>query len=334
MEDLTFSKSDLLEMLRRMVLIRHLEETLNELFSRGMMYGTSHLYVGQEAVAVGGCWFLREGDLVASTHRGHGHAVAVGVDITKLACELLGREEGLCRGRGGTQHLSDMPRGFLGTNGITGGFIPIATGVAFAFKLQGRDNVILSFFGDGASNTGYFHESLNFASVRNLPVVFICENNFYAMSTHVNKSTSIDDIAKRASAYSMEGYIADGMDPIDVARVVYKGIEKARRGGGPTLIEAKTYRFLGHSKSDMRVYRTKEEEEMWRRRDPIENLSKKILEEGLASFEEVEDVKRRAMLEVDDAISKALRSPMPDPSQVYDGIFPFVRIPSWKGGLT
>ena len=311
-----------------MQLIRKLEETLNNLFARGLLHGTSHLYVGQEAVAAGACLPLEKDDYVASTHRGHGHAVAKGVDIKKLIAELLGKEEGLCRGRGGTQHLSCLSVGFLGTNGITGGFIPIATGAAMGFKMQdvgaasGCDHprVVVSFFGDGASNAGVFHESLNFASLHKLPVIYVCENNLYAMSMHVKRSTAIDKISHRAASYSMPGVTVDGMDPFDVENAMIEAVDRARSGEGPTLIEAITYRYLGHSKSDMRVYRTREEEKEWRSKDPIIKLSQCLVENGIASQEEVDEVLASADKEIKETTEWALSLPEPERNSVYDGL--------------
>lgn len=308
-------------MLRLMELIRKLEETLNNLFARGLLHGTSHLYIGQEAVAVGACFPLRNDDYVASTHRGHGHAIAKGVDIKKLAAELLGKDEGLCRGRGGTQHLSCMKVGFLGTNGITGGFIPIATGAAMGFKMRGENRVSVSFFGDGASNTGVFHESLNFASLHKLPVIFVCENNLYGMSMHVNRSTSVKNISDRAASYTMPGITVDGMDPMAVEEAMSEAIDRARRGEGPTLIEAITYRYLGHSKSDQRVYRTRDEEKEWRAKDPIIKLSEAILSEKIASEEEVKEAVQSADAEVREAIEWAVSLPAPVGRDIKTGLF-------------
>ncbi len=315
------SKDKLLKMLNVMEMIRKLEETLNNLFARGLLHGTSHLYVGQEAVAAGACFPLRNDDYVASTHRGHGHAIAKGVDIKKLAAELLGKEEGLCRGRGGTQHLSCLKVGFLGTNGITGGFIPIATGAAMGFKMRGEDRVSVSFFGDGASNTGVFHESLNFASLHKLPVIYVCENNLYGMSMHVNRSTAVKNISDRAAAYSMPGVTVDGMDPLAVEEVMSVAVDRARRGEGPTLIEAITYRYLGHSKSDQRVYRTRDEEKEWREKDPIIRLSEAMLFEQIASQEEVKYAIYSADEEVREAIEWAIGLPAPQGHNVKSGLF-------------
>ncbi|MCD4786059.1 MAG: thiamine pyrophosphate-dependent dehydrogenase E1 component subunit alpha [Candidatus Eremiobacteraeota bacterium] len=304
-----------------MIVIRRIEETLNDLFARGKLFGTTHLCVGQEAVAVGACYPLRKDDLVASTHRGHSHALAKGVSLRKLMAELLGKDEGLCRGRGGTQHLSDISVGFLGTNGITGGLIPVATGAALAFKMKKQDNVVVSFFGDGASNTGVFHESINFASIKKLPVIYICENNLYAMSIHVKRSTSVENIAQRASAYSIPGVIVDGMDPLAVEKAMVDAVNRARKGEGPTLIEAKTYRYLGHSKSDRRVYRTREEEKYWMDRDAIQNLSSALIENNVAADEEIEAIFRDAENEVKSAVDWAVSLPDPSVDDVASGLF-------------
>jgi len=301
--------------------IRRLEETLNNLFTRGMLHGTSHLCIGQEAVAVGACIPLRQDDYVASTHRGHGHALAKGVDLRKLAAELLGKEEGLCRGRGGTQHLSDISVGFLGTNGITGGFIPIATGAAMGFKMRGEDRVALSFFGDGATNTGVFHESLNFASLHKLPVIYVCENNLYAMSMPVKRSCSGNNLAHRADAYCIPGIVVDGMDPLAVEKAVSEAVDRARKGGGPTFIEALTYRYLGHSKSDRRVYRTREEERSWREKDPINNLSVALLDEKTADDDEIKRIREEVELELKEAFDYALSLPDPSTEGIEEGLF-------------
>ncbi|MCE1248898.1 MAG: thiamine pyrophosphate-dependent dehydrogenase E1 component subunit alpha [Firmicutes bacterium] len=308
-------------MLRTMIAIRRVEEEINNLFARGQIFGTTHLYAGQEAVAAGACYPLQTDDYVASTHRGHGHAIAKGVNIRQLAAELLGKDEGMCRGRGGTQHLSDLNVGFLGTNGITGGFIPIATGSALSFKMKGEKRVAVSFFGDGATNSGYFHESLNFASLYKLPVVYVCENNLYAMSIHVKKSTTVAHISERAAAYSMPGVTVDGMDPFKVEEVMNEALRRARNGEGPTLIEAETYRFHGHSKSDQRLYRTREEENIWRSRDPIEVLAAAMTENSIATEEEVNGIRESVFNEVRDAFQWASSLPEPPVVDLLQGVY-------------
>lgn len=309
------------KILQQMMIIRKFEEKLNDLFSRGLLFGTSHLCIGQEATAVGACSALKKEDFAASNHRGHGHAIAKGVNLKQLAAELLGREEGLCRGRGGTQHLSDMKAGFLGTNGITGGFIPIAAGAALSFKMKGEKRVILSFFGDGAANTGVFHESLNFASLRKLPIIFFCENNLYAMSMPIKQSCPTNNIADRAAAYCIPGIVVDGMDPLTVESAVNKARDRALAGEGPSLIEAVTYRFTGHSKSDMRVYRTKEEENDWKKKDPIKNMKSKLIEEKIFTDKYINKLEEDTQKEVDEAVNYALALPYPCPDDLQTGLY-------------
>ena len=262
-----------------MVRIRRFEEKVDWLFSRNLIAGTSHLCVGQEAVAVGAVDALSPGDYVVSNHRGHGHFIACGADVGRLMAELMGKEPGYCRGRGGSQHVCWIERGFIGTNGITGGGLPIATGAAFSARYRKSGQVVLCFFGEGASNQGTFHESLNMASIWRLPIVYVCENNLYAMSTPVACSMNVEHVAERAKAYGMPGEVVDGMDPFAVRQAVAAAVEGARAGDGPSLIEAKTYRFLGHSKSDRCLYRSREEEAAWRERDPVLRLSAELEEE-------------------------------------------------------
>ena len=290
--------------LYQMIKIRRFEEKLNNLFAMGHIRGTIHLYVGQEAVAVGICSVLEKHDCITSTHRGHGHFIAKGGDVKRIMAEIWGLEEGYCMGRGGTQHMADFNIGNLGSNGITGGQIPIATGAALALKMQGKKQVVACFFGDGAANEGVFHESLNIASVWELPIIYVCENNLYAMSTPVHVAFKIPDIATRSAAYGIPGYIVDGMDVTEVRRVATEAVEAARQGKGPSLIECKTYRFLGHSKSDTRVYRTREEEASWEARDPIKLLSEKLLAQGTTA-NELEQIENRVMKEIDEAVEFA-----------------------------
>lgn len=314
-------KAKMVELLRKMLEIRFFEEKVNDLFARNLIYGTSHLYVGQEAVAVGACSVLEPGDLVTSTHRGHGHAIAKGVSLHSLMAELWGKSTGLGRGKGGTQHLSDLSVGFLGTNGITAGFIPIATGAALACKMRKSAQIVLCFFGDGATNQGVFHESLNMASLWKLPIVYVCENNLYAMSTHVRNSTAVKDLYLRASAYAMSAEPVDGMDVLAVRSSVISAVKHARAGHGPTFIECKTYRFLGHSKSDQRVYRTREEEEEWKKRDPILLFSRMLVEKGIVREEDIEDLREAVRCVVEEAVQFASSSPYPGPSELEKGVY-------------
>ncbi len=325
-------REELLDILRRMWEIRLFEDKVYDLLGENVIKGASHLYAGEEAVAVGAVAALRDDDLITSTHRGHGHchargdSLAVGPvakqeHLNKMMSELCGRATGYCRGRGGSMHIADVQKGNLGATGIVGGNIPVATGAALSMKLQGLDRCVVCFFGDGASNTGNFHESLNMASAWNLPVVYVVENNLYGMSVPFEKVSATPDIAARAAAYDMPGVVVDGMDPIAVYEAVSAALARARRGEGPTLIECKTYRWYGHSRSDPRKYRTKEEEQDWRERDPVQVFARRLAEMGIATLEELNAVEERAVQSIDVATAFALESPMPDPAEVEQDVY-------------
>ena len=267
-------------LLQRMLLIRLFETRVNELFTAGELKGTSHLAVGMEATAVGASAGLMPGDFVASNHRGHGHFLARGGDARRIMAELFGKETGYSQGRGGTQHMADLSIGFLGMNGITAGMMAIATGAAFSARYRQSGQVALAFFGDGASNQGTFHETLNLAAIWQLPAIYLCENNLYAMSSPARNMVSVPDIASRAAAYAMPGVIVDGNDVLAVRDAVATAASRARHGEGPTLIEAKTYRQLGHSRGDLCVYRTREEEAEWQARDPVYGFADGLLARG------------------------------------------------------
>ncbi len=311
---------ELLEIFGKMALIRSFEQKINWLFSKGMIGGTSHLYIGQEAVAVGVCHELKDDDYVLSTHRGHGHLLAKGGDPKRLMAELMGKKSGYCSGKGGTQHLCAKHLNFLGTNGLTAGAIPIATGVALAIKLSDRDNLVVSFFGDGASNHGNFHESLNMASIWKLPIIFLCENNMYAMSFPFSKSTSVKDIYSRADSYSMKGLVCDGMDLFSVISATKEAVSWVRAGGGPCLVEAKTYRFCGHSKSDQLKYRTREEENSWKKRDPIKLLKKHLLDSKVKPSI-LESIEKEQINVVEEAVKFAQEDDPPDASVATSGVY-------------
>ncbi|MGD8239188.1 MAG: thiamine pyrophosphate-dependent dehydrogenase E1 component subunit alpha [Armatimonadota bacterium] len=306
---------------RRMLLIRRFEETLDELFRGGAISGTTHLCAGQEAVAVGACAALEPDDQVLSNHRGHGHFIAKGGEPRRIMAELCGKLDGYSRGRGGSQHMAHFPIGFLGSNGITGGTIPIATGAALSAKLQRTGRVVLAFFGEGAANQGTFHESLNMGAAWDLPVVYVCENNLYAMSTALSEVSRIAHIADRAAAYGMPGESADGNDILAVRDVVAKAAVRARAGDGPTLIEAKTYRYYGHSKSDMREYRTDAEEAEWRARDPIPRFGAWLTEHGVLDADSDTRTRQEVEAEISEAVSFAEGSPEPDPAGAGEGLF-------------
>jgi len=305
------SKEKLLWMYQKMVEIRKFDLKVDELFKKNMIWGTCHLYVGEEATAVGTCAALESDDYITSTHRGHGHCIAKGADIKRMMAELLGKETGYCKGRGGSMHIVDVSTGNLGANGIVGAGIPIATGAALASKRRKDGKVTVCFFGDGAVNVGPFHESLNMASIWKLPVVYVCENNQYAMSTSVQKATAVRDIAVRGQSYDMPGVVVDGNDVIAVFETVSEAVNRARRGDGPTLVESKTYRFFGHSKSDPRVYRSREEEQMWMAKDPIPRLANLLKEKGMATEEELKSIDELVDKEMEEALEFALNSPLP-----------------------
>ncbi|MFQ5665246.1 MAG: thiamine pyrophosphate-dependent dehydrogenase E1 component subunit alpha [Candidatus Binatia bacterium] len=304
-----------------LALIRAFEERVLKLVADGSIRGTTHPYVGQEAVAVGACWALHAQDLVVSTHRGHGHLLAKGGDPNRLMAELFGKATGYGGGKGGTQHMADFAVGHLGSNGITGGGIPIGTGAALSVQMRSSGQVVGIFFGDGAANQGTFHESLNLAALWRLPAVYVCENNLYAMSTPVREACAVEHIADRASAYGIPGAQVDGMDVLAVADATHAAVERARAGHGPTLIECKTYRFLGHSKSDQRVYRSREEEATWRERDPIARFRAVMITRRLAHAAELEKITRQALSAVDAAVEFARCGPFPEPSALTDGVY-------------
>ena len=278
----TYSPEQLREVLHKMHLIRRFEEGAEDAYLRGFIHGTMHLSIGQEASALGICMPLTDADQITSTHRGHGHCIAKGAQVDRMFAEFFGKTSGYCKGRGGSMHIADVTKGNLGANGIVAGGIPIATGAALSAKMQKNGKVVVCFFGDGANNEGAFHESLNMAAIWKLPVVFVCENNGYGMSTSSARSTAVVNIADRAAGYAMPGVVVDGNDFSAVAEASTNAVDRARRGEGPTLIESKTYRHRGHSKSDRNRYRTKEEIEDWKsNRDPITQFENELLQFGV-----------------------------------------------------
>jgi pyruvate dehydrogenase E1 component alpha subunit len=299
------------EALRKMLLIRRFEESAEDAYMRGLVHGTMHLSIGQEASAVGACMPLTDADYITSTHRGHGHCIAKGAEVSRMFAEFFGKEDGYCRGRGGSMHIADVSKGNLGANGIVGGGIPIAVGVALAMKKQKRRSVVVCFFGDGANNEGAFHEGLNIAAIWKLPVIFLCENNGYGMSTSIERSTAVANVAERAAGYAMPGVIVDGNSFAQVALAAYDAVERARAGGGPTLIESKTYRIRGHSRSDRNRYRTKEEIEAWQARDPIRAFERELGEFDFATCEEIKAIRADVEREIAAAIDFAKLSPSP-----------------------
>lgn len=317
-----YPREQLLDALRRMHLIRQFEEGAEESYMRGLIHGTMHLSIGQEASAMGICMPLTIEDQITSTHRGHGHCIAKGADVSRMFAEFFGKTTGYCAGRGGSMHIADVTTGNLGANGIVGGGLPIAVGAALTAKRLKTGNVVICFFGDGANNEGAFHEALNMASVWKLPVIFVCENNGYGMSTSTARSTAVANIADRASAYSMPGVIVDGNVLSDVAEASHNAVERARRGEGPSLIECKTYRYRGHSKSDRNRYRTKDEIDDWMtNRDPIARYEAQLEEFGIATADELDAIRESVRQEIAAGIEFAKDSPMPEISGLADNVY-------------
>jgi len=331
-EEQALTKAELMTYLRQIMEIRALENNIANLLSKAVLKGASHLYAGQEAVAVGAIAPLRDDDYITSTHRGHGHAHAHGdkaartpeakqEHYNKMMAEVLGRSGGYCKGKGGSMHIADVEHGNLGATGIVAGNIPVAVGAALAQKIQGTDRVVVCFFGDGASNTGNFHEALNMASLWNLPVIFVVENNLYAMSVPWVKASKLPDIATRACAYGIPGEVVDGMDVLAVRGAVTKAVERARKGEGPSLIEAKTYRWFGHSHSDPRSYRTREEETEWKKRDPITVLKEDLEAVRMLSEEEFNELEKAVEAKLERAMAYSEASPEPSPQDAETDVF-------------
>jgi acetoin:2,6-dichlorophenolindophenol oxidoreductase subunit alpha len=316
-----FTPEELKEAFRRMCLIRRFEEGAEEAYMRGNIHGTMHLSIGQEASAVGATMALRKTDYITSTHRGHGHCIGKGADPKLMFAEFFGKEEGYCRGRGGSMHIADVESGNLGANGIVAGGIPIAVGAALAIKKQKRDDVAVCFFGDGATNEGAFHESLNMAAIWKLPVIFVCENNKYGMSVSTERSMAVTNVADRASSYNMPGVIADGNRIEDVAEAVMTAITRARAGEGPTLVECKTYRTRGHSRSDRNRYRTKEEIEEWKLRDPIGHFETELIAHGFSTSEEIKAIHDAVAVEIAAGLEFAQNGTDPSPEFVTRDVY-------------
>ena len=308
-------------MLQKMCEIRYFEEKAEELYIRGQVHGTMHLSIGQEASSVGSVAALRPNDLIIHHHRGHGHTIAKGADITLMMAEFLGKEPGYCRGRGGSMHIADIPGGNLGATGVVGSGIPTSVGIALALQMHQSEQVLLSFFGDGASNLGEFHESLNMASIWKLPVVFICENNQYGMSGPAKNMSAVTPISTRSVAYGMPGETVEGNDVLAVYQAVQTAIERARAGEGPSLVETYTYRWRGHSKSDRNVYRSQEEIENWKKRCPIRRFKQVLVDAEVMNAEEAETIDLEAKATIDRAAEEALTFPEPSPDNLEDEVY-------------
>jgi pyruvate dehydrogenase E1 component alpha subunit len=316
-----FSNEQLKNFYKTMWDIRFFEEKVDEFFAKGMIHGTTHLCVGQEASAVGSCAVLNADDKITSTHRGHGHCIAKGAEVDRMMAELFGRTTGYCKGKGGSMHIADVDKGNLGANGIVGGGIPLAVGSALTAHMKKLDYVTVCYFGDGATNEGSFHEALNLAAVWKLPVVFICENNQYGMSGPVKDMVNIEDISIRANAYGFPGVTIDGNDMIDVMNATQEAVEHARSGNGPTLIEMKTYRWKGHSKSDARLYRTREEEKEWKTKDPIKRFKDVLIKDNVFTEEDAESLKQKSKMDIENSVKFAENSPMPTSDDLLTDVY-------------
>lgn len=314
-------RDQVLKMYRLMMKIRRFEETAEEMFRQARMRGALHFYIGEEASGVGVCSALLDSDYITSTHRGHGHCIAKGGRVDKMMAELFGRATGYCGGKGGSMHIADLDIGILGANGIVGAGIPIAAGAGLGSKLRGEDAVTVSFFGDGAGPTGAFHEGVNFAAVKKLPVVFVCENNQYGMATRSDQANAGPSIAGRGDAYGIPGVVVDGQDVIAVYEVASEAVARARAGAGPTLIESFTYRYRGHTVHDMAGYRSKEELAEWVQRDPIFRFRRELIEYAGLEEAEIASIDAEVDAEVSQSVEFAESSPFPDVSTIEEDVY-------------
>jgi acetoin:2,6-dichlorophenolindophenol oxidoreductase subunit alpha len=321
METTNPSQEQAIAMLKQMWTIRLFEEKAEALYAEGKIHGTMHLSIGMEASAAGAVCALRPDDLILSTHRGHGHCIAKGADLPRMMAEFMGKEAGYCRGRGGSMHIADVEGGNLGANGVVAGGIPLAVGVGLGLKMQKRDQVVLCFFGDGAVNSGPFNEALNMAAIYHLPVVFVCENNQYAMSFPVRKAFAIEHLSQRGGGYGMPAATADGNDVLAVFLAVKTAVNLARAGGGPSFIENVTYRWRGHSKSDANRYRSREEIEAWREKCPILRFERLLLEQGAADESALALIRQDAWRSIEEAAVFAEACPEPSVDTIEDGVY-------------
>ncbi|MBU2054978.1 MAG: thiamine pyrophosphate-dependent dehydrogenase E1 component subunit alpha [Proteobacteria bacterium] len=318
------SKDKQLALYTTMKTIRLFEERISDLYARGQIPGLVHLYIGEEAVAAGVCAALREDDYITSTHRGHGHVIAKGAELNPMMAELYGKKTGYCKGKGGSMHIADMTVGILGANGIAGGGLPIAVGAGWSAKWRGTDQVAVCFFGDGSSNNGTFHESLNLASVHRLPVIFVCENNLYGISVCQAKHQAITDVAVRATAYDMPGVVVDGNDVTAVFQAAEKAVKRARAGEGPTLVECKTYRWRGHHEGDPNQgarYRTREEIDVWKNKCPIERFARQMVSNRTATAKKIEAIDREITGRIDAAVAYAETSEFPAYEEMFEDVY-------------
>ncbi|HHE4479573.1 TPA: thiamine pyrophosphate-dependent dehydrogenase E1 component subunit alpha [Streptococcus pneumoniae] len=318
----TLDKNLLLEMFRKMEEIRRMDLKIAQLVKKGKVPGMTHFSVGEEAANVGAMLALNPDDLITSNHRGHGQAIAKGIDLNGMMAEILGKYTGTCKGKGGSMHIADLDAGNLGANGIVGGGMGIAVGAALSQQMQNTGKIVVCFFGDGATNEGVFHEAVNMASIWNLPVIFYCINNGYGISADIKKMTNIEHIHQRSAAYGIPGmFIEDGNNVIDVYEGFQKAVDHVRSGNGPVLIESVAYRWLGHSSSDPGKYRTREEVELWKQKDPIENLRNYLIENNIASAEELEEIQAQVKEAVEASVKFAEESPFPPLESAFEDIY-------------
>lgn len=315
------SKKDLLEMYDKMYTIRKFEETTVKHYKAGNIPGFVHIYIGEEAVATGVCSALKKDDYITSTHRGHGHLIAKGGDVKLMMAELFAKSTGYCKAKGGSMHICDLALGIMGSNGVVGAGLPIATGVGVAAKMRGKGQVCVCFFGDGAANRGTFHESANMASVFKLPVIYVCENNYYGISGCTKDTMNIQDIVIRASSYGMPGIKVDGNDVTAMYNATKAAIELARNGGGPTFIEACTWRHRGHWEGDPDNYREQRQCEEWLTRDPIPRLAEYMITNSIATKDEIKSIESSVLAKIDNAVEFAKTSPKPKPEDLYTDVY-------------
>ena len=319
---MTLTTEKQLEMLRSMQTIRRFEERASDDYQAGAIYGVVHCYIGEEAVAVGICSALNRDDQIISTHRGHGHCLAKGADLNRMMAELYGRQAGYCKGKGGSMHIADFSIGMLGANGIVAGGIPIVTGAGLAAQLEGKGRVAVSFFGDGASNAGPFHESINIAATWKLPMLYVCENNLYSAGTIAAETLALSDVAARAAGYGIPGVVIDGNDVRAVYEAAEAAVNRARAGQGPTLIECKTYRWRGHTeRPGQEDPRPQDEIETWRQRDPINLFATNLMDQGVLTEEAWQKMDAEILAAIEDAVKFSEESPFPDPDAAVEDVF-------------
>ena len=320
--NMTLTTEKQLEMLRSMQTIRRFEERASDDYQAGAIYGVVHCYIGEEAVAVGVCSALNRDDQIISTHRGHGHCLAKGADLNRMMAELYGRQTGYCKGKGGSMHIADFSIGMLGANGIVAGGIPIVTGAGLAAQLEGKGRVAVSFFGDGASNAGPFHESINIAATWKLPMLYVCENNLYSAGTIAAETLALSDVAARAAGYGIPGVVVNGNDVMAVYEAAEAAVNRARAGQGPTLIECKTYRWRGHTERPGQADpRPQEEIEEWRQQDPISRFATSLMEHGLLTEEAWQKMDAEILATIEDAVKFSEESPFPEPEAAVEDVF-------------